>query len=194
MRSSFISFIKELNERYGIIHVFSEIEHELKARFPHFFLDPKCSRRVSKTYSSACSIVRKEIVEANENIKIKSDLKDPAIQKCIKQHIADSPAKFISNGRGKTIVLQLKDGDKVFFKFNQKGFENLKELYKYWTCQSLVQNKKTSAIRAFFTAEMIEEYYRIFSEVRGQKEFDDEKMRDNRRKLEIYKELDKGMD
>lgn len=185
-RSSFIRFVKERYDKYGIIHVFTDVEAELKNQFPQFFIDKKTRNNSLKTYSSAVSQVKKDIVKANEKIKTKSDVLHPVVQQTIKTQISESTEKFISGGGRKTIVLTLANNDKVFFKLSDKMTKNLSEFIRYWTMHSIGQVQKATATKAFFTSEMVEEYYRIFEEMKASKA-------KNTSKLKLYKALEKGM-
>jgi len=185
-RGSFIRFVKERYEKYGIIHVFTDVETELKNQFPQFFIDKKTRNNSLKTYCSACAKVKKDILKANQEIKTKSDVLHPVVQATIKTQISESPQKFISGGGRKTIVLTLANDDKVFFKLSDKMTKNLSEFIRYWTMHSIGQVQKATATKAFFTSEMVEEYYRIFLEAKGSKKCNNAKMAD-------YKKLEKGM-
>lgn len=184
MRSLFIQFIQDREEKYSVIHVFTDAEKELKLLFPQFFTDAKQRYKALRAYSTACSAVRKKILQANVKIKTKQDVQSPQIQKIIKEQMASSPTNFTEGGHRKTIVLQLQNKDKVFFKVGDDVIENLKEFIRYWSYQAVGQERKAMATKAFFTVEMVEEYYRIFSEEKKSK-------KDNATKLMIYKLLEK---
>lgn len=189
MRSLFISFIQDKEKKYGVRNVFSEVESDLKKEFPQFFQTPKARANALKAYSSALGAVRKVDLENNKEIKTKEHLQVPAVQKAINEDVKKNPRKFASGGKAgkrKTIVLTLENKDKVFFKLDDKVRDNLLEFIKYWHLQAMGQHNKAMATKSYFTAEMIEEYYRIFSQARDSKVSDEEKVK-------VYKDLEKGM-
>lgn len=186
VRQKFIRYIKEHEDVYGGILTFSKVRADLSVRYPQYFVDEKTINRVRCIYSGAISHVRKEILEKNILIKTRRDITNPKIQKTIKEAMAETPDRFMSGGNGKTIVLKLQNNDKVFFKVSSEVRSNLMEFIKYWHLHAIGQQRKATATKAFFTAEMVEEYYRIFSETRDAK-------KSNAKKIKTYKDLEKGM-
>lgn len=186
VRQRLLRFIEKIDKRHGKIDVFNDIRDELEEKYPELFVDKLGIRKLQKNYSSAISCYRKGILKNNKTIKTKVDVLQPKIQKAIQDKLLNNPAQFQSGGKNKTIVLTLQDKDKVFFKMSDEVVKNLGETFKYWYAHNEVELYRSGAIRRRFTAEMIEEYYRIFSKLRNSKKSDEEK-------IAIYKELEKGI-
>ena len=186
VRQRLLSFIEKRENQHGKVDTFKDAKPDLRDKFSDWFCDEASIKKLKDNYNSAKSLHRKITLEKNLVVKTKRDATHPKIQQQIKEMMVASPEKFISGGKNKTIVLKSENNDKVFFKMSGEVRDNLLEFIKYWDLQRMGQYRQAMATKAYFTTEMIEEFYRIFSETRDSKKTDSEK-------IKIYKNFEKGM-
>lgn len=187
VRQRFTEFVKKYKDKHGVIESFHKIKEDLLIRYPELFIDEITTKRTRDSYYSAVRSVKKEITNDNIVTKTKNDVLSPSVQTQIQEDTYKNPEKYMSNANSsRTIVLKLKNNDKVFFKMSDEVVNNLTEAFKYWYAHNEVEMYRSGAIRRRFSAEMVEEYYRIFKEVQESK-------KTNNKKLKVYKELEKGM-
>lgn len=187
VRQRLMEFIKKHKDKYGVIESFHKIKEDLLIRYPELFVDAITTNRTRDSYYSAVRAVKKEITNANIVTKTKNDVLEPSIQTQIQEDTYKNPEKYVSKrNASRTIVLKLKNNDNVFFKISDEVLNNLTEAFKYWYAHNEIETYRSGAIRRRFSAEMVEEYYRIFNEMKDSKKC-------NNAKLKLYKELEKGM-
>jgi len=186
VRQRLLTFIEKRENQHGKVDTFKDAKPDLRDKFSDWFCDEESVKKLKNNYNSAKSLYRQITLEKNLVVKTKRDVIHPKMQQQIKEMMAESPEKFVSGGKNKTIVLKSENNDKVFFKMSGEVRDNLVEFIKYWDLQHMGQYRQAMAKKSFFTTEMIEEFYRIFSETRDSKKC-------NNDKLTTYKKIEKGM-